>query len=155
MSDSATSGDSRADRSAARSTGGTIAKLQTEHGATSIADSVVAKIAALAAREVTAVARLGGAVSGALAGVVRRVRGSEHETTGVGVEVGERQAAVDVTMVVEYPVPIADTADAVRENVIDRIESLTGLEVVEVNVAVTDLAFPGGEDEETASNRVQ
>ncbi|CAN5609849.1 hypothetical protein BH24ACT4_BH24ACT4_08510 [soil metagenome] len=38
-------------------------------------------------------------------------------------------------------------AEAGRQNVIDRIQSMTGLEVVEVNIAVIDLDFEGGEDE--------
>ena len=47
----------------------------------------------------------------------------------------------------EYPKPVKDVADRVRRNVIDRIESMTGLEVVEVNIAVVDLVFPGDEDD--------
>lgn len=117
-----------------------------EHGRTTIAESVVAKIASLAAQEVSGVDSLGGAISGALAGVVGRVRGSEHKTAGVGVEVGTKQAAVDLTMKVRYPFPIHEVADAVRQNVTERIESMTGLEVVEVNIAVTDLAFDADED---------
>lgn len=120
-----------------------------EHGRTTIAESVVAKIASLSAQEVSGVDSLGGAISGAIAGVVGRVRGSEHKTAGVGVEVGAKQAAVDLTMKVRYPFPIHEVADAVRQNVTERIESMTGLEVVEVNIAVTDLTFeadePGGE----------
>src|SRR3712207_5024479 len=74
--------------------------LRSQYGTTTIADSVVAKIAALAAREVTGVAELGGSVSGALSGVVGRITGSssnEPRTGGVNVEVGETQAAVDLT----------------------------------------------------------
>lgn len=117
---------------------------ETSKGRTTIAESVVAKIAALAAKEVEGVDSLGGMLSGALSGVVGRIRGDEHRTAGVGVEVGERQAAVDLSMTVRYPYPIHETAEAVRENVIDRIEAMTGLDVVEVNVAVADLSFEGG-----------
>lgn len=115
-------------------------------GRTTIAESVVAKIAALAAQEVSGVDSLGGAISGAIAGVVGRVRGSEHKTAGVGVEVGTKQAAVDLTMRVRYPYPIHEVAESVRQNVIERIESMTGLQVVEVNIAVTDLAFDDDAD---------
>ncbi|CAN5425780.1 Asp23/Gls24 family envelope stress response protein [soil metagenome] len=127
--------------------GGSASQLVSDRGTTSIADGVVAKIASLAAQEVRGVAKLGGAVSGALGSVVGRLRGSEHSTAGVGVEVGERQAAVDLAMSVEYPASIHQVAESVRESVIDRIESMTGLQVVEVNIAVTDLVFPGQEDE--------
>ncbi|MDQ6784029.1 MAG: Asp23/Gls24 family envelope stress response protein [Actinomycetota bacterium] len=121
--------------------GAAVERTGDEHGRTTIAESVVAKIASLAAQEVSGVDSLGGALSGAIAGVVGRVRGSEHKTAGVGVEVGTKQAAVDLTMKVRYPFPIHEVADSVRQNVTDRIESMTGLEVVEVNIAVTDLAF--------------
>jgi uncharacterized alkaline shock family protein YloU len=70
-----------------------------------------AKISSLAAREVPGVESLGGTISGALSTVVGRVRGDEHRTGGVGVEVGTRQAAVDLTMTVRYPYPIHEVAE--------------------------------------------
>ncbi len=124
-----------------------VASLEGDHGSTTIAESVVSKIAAIAAREVEGVNALGGSLSGAIAGVVGRIRGDEHKTAGVGVEVGTKQAAVDVSMTVAYPSSIHEVAEAVRQNVIDRIQSMTGLQVVEVNIAVIDLAFDGGEEE--------
>lgn len=136
--------------------GSDVSSLQTEHGTTTIAEAVVSKIAALAAREVDGVADLGGSVGSALGSVVGRIRGSERNTAGVGVEVGSTQAAVDLTMKVTYPASIHQVADAVRENVIERIESMTGLEVVEVNIAVVDLVFPGqptSDDEESEPSR--
>jgi len=128
-----------------------VASLETPKGTTTIAESVVSKIASVAAQEVEGVDSLGGMISGAIAGVVGRIRGDEHKTAGVGVEVGSKQAAVDLTLTVAYPSSIKDVAEAARQNVIDRIEAMTGLDVVEVNVAVIDLAFEGG----TESSRVQ
>lgn len=128
-----------------------MSSLAGEHGTTTIADTVVSKIAALAAREVDGVAELGGSLSSALGSVVGRIRGSssnDPNTAGVGVEVGTTQAAVDLTMKVLYPASIHQVADAVRQNVIDRIQGMTGLEVVEVNVAVNDLVFPGEQSED-------
>ena len=132
-----------------------VTSLQTDRGTTTIADSVVAKIAALAAREVDGVESLGGAISSALAGVVGRIRGDEHKTAGVGVEVGSKQAAVDLSVTIRYPAPLPQVAEGVRQNVIDRIESMTGLEVVEVNVAVTDLAFVGAGASDSGFGRVE
>lgn len=153
-SSSQSSGDSDTGQVPARRSGAS--QLQTDRGVTSIDESVVAKIAGIAAREVEGVERLGGTVTGALSSVVGRIRGGEHRTAGVGVEVGERQAAADLTMIVRYPVPIAQVTENVRQNVIDRIEQLTGLEVVEVNIAVTDLAFEDDEgDDDGQSRRVQ
>lgn len=145
--------------SGSSSNGGAVAQLETERGTTSIDDAVVAKIAAIAAREVDGVAELGGTLSSALGNVVQRIRGQDQGTgtAGVGVEVGTRQAAVDMTCKVTYPASIHEVADSLRQNVIDRIESMTGLEVVEVNVAVNDLVFPGEEGDEGAgtSGRVE
>lgn len=156
MSDTNTQTQKQQQGSPAKSRGGgSVAKLETDQGSTSIDDSVVAKIAAIAAREVDGVADLGGNLSGALGNVVGRIRGSEHRTTGVGVEVGSRQAAVDINCKMQYPASIHEVADSMRQNVIDRIESMTGLQVVEVNIAVNDLVFPGGENEETETARVQ
>jgi uncharacterized alkaline shock family protein YloU len=124
-----------------------VTKRSADRGTTTIDDGVVAKIASIATREVNGVASMGGALSGAVAEVVGRIRGEDHATSGVGVEVGSKQAAVDLSITVQYPATITEVASSVRENVIDRIEKLTGLEVVEVNIAVTDLEFPGGEEE--------
>lgn len=144
------------------SSSGSPSTLRTEHGTTTIADNVVAKIAALATREVSGVAELGGAVSGAISGVMGRITGSssnEPRTGGVSVEVGETQAAVDLTLKALYPASIHEVADAVRQNVRDRIESMTGLEVVEVNITVVDLLFPGeqtdSEDTPARPSRVE
>ncbi len=121
-----------------------ITRLASDHGTTTIAESVVARIAARAAAEVEGVSSLG-VESGAIRGVVRRIRGDEFSHPGLGVEVGTRQAAVDLTLTVEYPAPIHETAADVRRTVIDRLESMTGLEVVEVNIVVSDLAIePSG-----------
>jgi len=68
---------------------------------------------------------------------------SDERSQGVSVEVGEREAAVDLTIVVEYGESIPRVAQAVRDNVIKRIEGITGLSVTEVNIAVDDLYFPG------------
>lgn len=153
MSDSTNTTSGSASGSSSAAGGG--ASLQTERGTTHIADSVVGKIASLAAREVSGVVDLGGSAASAIGGVVGRIRGEEHSTAGVGVEVGERQAAIDMSMKCEYPMPIHEVADAVRENVIDRVESMTGLEVIEVNISVLDLAFPGAEDEREQDREAQ
>lgn len=63
-------------------------------------------------------------------------------------EVGEVQTALDLEIVVDYGVSIADVARAVRENVIVAVERMTGLEVVEVNIAVSDVKLPDEEDDE-------
>ncbi|MFG2621225.1 Asp23/Gls24 family envelope stress response protein [Streptomyces sp. NPDC048507] len=116
-------------------------------GRTSIADVVVVKIAGMAAREVPGVHDMGGGLSRTLGAVRDRVPGGRPQLgRGVKVEIGERQAAIDVELVVEYGVPVPDVARDVRENVIGAVERITGLEVVEVNVTVNDVHLPGDED---------
>jgi len=130
--------------------------LQTEHGQTSIADSVVEKIAGLAAREVSGVHAMGGGAGRAFGAIRDKLPGqSQSISQGVTVEVGERQAAVDLTLVVEYGVSIVDVANAVRQNVIRRVERMTGLEVTEVNIDVNDLYVESDSDEDKQPPRVQ
>ena len=119
-------------------------------GRTTIADGVVEKIAGLAARDVLGVHAMGSGISRTFGAVRDRVPGggSKSVTRGVKAEVGEVQTALDLEIVVDYGVSIADVARAVRENVIAAVERMTGLEVVEVNIAVSDVKLPDEEDEE-------
>ncbi|MBC3982731.1 Asp23/Gls24 family envelope stress response protein [Streptomyces sp. AC536] len=125
-------------------------------GKTSIADGVVEKIAGMAAREVSGVHALGGGLARTLGAVRDRVPGGRPNVArGVKVEVGERQTAIDLDIVVEYGVPITDVAADIRENVIAAVERMTGLEVVEVNIAAVDVHLPFDEDDDDAEARVQ
>lgn len=119
--------------------------LQSERGNTTIADAVVTKVAGIAAREVRGVHELGGGVSRALGSVTQRVGIGDERSQGVSVEVGEREAAVDLTLIVDFGESIPRVSQAVRDNVVKRIEGITGLSVTEVNVVVNDLYFPGDE----------
>jgi len=131
-------------------------ELATEHGKTAIADSVVAKIAGLACREIDGVHEMGAGLSRTLGVLKDKLPGTSSQPSaarGVHVEVGERQAAVDLDIVVVYGASIVDVANAVRENVIGRVEAMTGLEVTEVNVTVDDVYL--GDLEEPSEPRVQ
>ena len=126
-----------------------------QRGTTTVADAVVAKIAGMAAREIPEVHNLGGGAARALGAVRERVPGRGTSVTqGVGVEVGERQAAVDLQVVIEYGASITDTAGDVRANVVEAVERMTGLEVVEVNIAVNDVHLPDEEEPEQDERRV-
>ena len=127
---------------------GTPGGLQTERGQTTIANSVVTKVAGIAAREVGGVHKLGGGVARAMGAVTQRLSGGESQSQGVTVEVGEKEAAVDVTVVVEYGESIPNVAQQIRENIVRRIEGLTGLVVTQVNVEVNDLHFAGEDDDD-------
>ncbi|KOV99704.1 MULTISPECIES: Asp23/Gls24 family envelope stress response protein [Streptomyces] len=132
-------------RKAARRGGGDPAA----RGRTTIADGVVEKIAGLAARDVVGVHAMGSGLARTFGAVRDRVPGgSKSVARGVKAEVGEVQTALDLEIVVDYGVAIADVARAVRENVIAAVERMTGLEVVEVNIAVSDVKLPEEQDEE-------
>ncbi|EAX47917.1 protein of unknown function DUF322 [Thermosinus carboxydivorans Nor1] len=114
-------------------------------GSIRIADEVVGIIAGLAATEVPGVAGM----SGGLVGGIAEMLGKKNLSKGVKVEVGEREAAVDLYIIVEYGVRIPDVALRVQENVKRAIESMTGLDVVEVNIHVQGVGFAQeGKDEE-------
>ena len=118
--------------------------LSSELGSTTIANAVVTKIASIAAREVRGVHDLGGGTARAIGGVSRTVGmgiGLDERMQGVAVELGEREAAVDLTVIVEYGESIPQIAKTLRENITRRIEGMTGLTVTEVNIAVNDLYF--------------
>ncbi len=121
--------------------------LQTEKGQTTIAPGVVTKIAGIAAREVAGVYQLGGGVARALGAMTQRLPVGESNSQGVSVEVGEKEAAVDVTVVVEYGESIPNVSQQLRENIVRRIEGLAGLRVTQVNIEVNDLHFAGEDDE--------
>jgi uncharacterized alkaline shock family protein YloU len=123
--------------------------LESERGKTTIADAVVSKVAGIAAREVGGVHALGGGVGRAFAGVTSRV-GLDSSSQGVAVEVGEKEAAVDLTVVIDYGESVPQVSQAIRDNVIRRIEGIVGLDVTEVNVSVNDLYFPGEDAEDEA-----
>lgn len=159
-SDKTTAGSNAGGRGADQPSEGTTRKanpLVTDQGTTTIADVVVEKVAGLAAREIRGVHDLGGGTARALGALRERIPGASASTgQGVSVEVGETQAAVDLQIVVEYGVAIAEVARLVRRNVITAIEQMTGLEVVEVNINVNDVYIPGDDDEpEAETGRVQ
>lgn len=132
--------------------------LVTTQGNTTIADVVVSKIAGLAAREVHGVHDLGGNASRAVGALRDRIPGaSTNYAQGVSVEVGEKQAAVDLDIVAEYGVSISDVASGIRRNVIAALEHMTGLEVVEVNITVHDVHVPdeGDDDADDRTGRVE
>ena len=143
---------SRVDRSSSFSTSRIPADADAA-GKTTIADGVVAKVAGIAAREVAGVYALGGGGARAF-GAIRDAVNATDLSQGVKVEVGETQAAADLTIVVEYPAPIQEVASNVRAAVAGAISRLVGLEVVEVNVEVNDVHIPGDDNNENEESRV-
>ena len=111
-------------------------------GTIRIADEVVSIIAGLAATEIDGIAGMSGGVVGGIAEML----GRKNFSKGVKVEVGEREAAIDLYIIVKYGVRIPDVALAAQENIKQAIENMTGLSVVEVNVHVQGVSFPDDEE---------
>jgi uncharacterized alkaline shock family protein YloU len=123
--------------------------LQSDRGKTTIQDAVVKSIVGVAANELDGARtasggnRLPGDSSRTVGEVLGGLSaGSDVRTRGVSVEVGEREAAVDLTVTVDYGRSVAQTAEGIRQNVIRSVESLTGLTVNEVNITVNDIILP-------------
>lgn len=124
-------------------------------GKTTIEDGVVAKIAGIAARDVPGVYALGGGTARAI-GAIRDALNSTDLSQGIGVEVGDKQVAVDVTIVAEYPVALQKVAGDVRGAIYRAMEDLVGMDVAEVNVTVNDVHIPSDDDDtEPQEARVQ
>jgi uncharacterized alkaline shock family protein YloU len=130
--------------------------LVTDLGTTRIADSVVAKIAGLAARDIPGVYSMGTGMARRM-GQLRSIIPGGGETAsagqGVSVQVGEKEAAIDLDIVTWYGQSIVDISDAVRRNVVGQVEGMTGLKVVEVNIQVDDIQVES--EQPVAQPRVQ
>ncbi len=128
--------------------------LDTDRGQTSIQVIVVSKIAGTAAREVEGV-RMGGGGSQAAGGLIDSLTGNGGggQTRGVAVEVGEEEAAVDLTMTAEYGKSIPQLSETVRQNIVNRVENLVGMSVTEVNLMVTDVFFPQQEQNQQSEDQ--
>ena len=131
-------------------------RLATGEGQISVAEGVVQKIAGKACREVSGVHSMGTGSARAFGALRERIPGSSGPSIaqGVGVEVGDTEAAVDLDIVVEYGVGIAELGRSVQRNVKQSVERMTGLRVVEVNVAVDDIYLPGTDDQDSTPSRV-
>jgi uncharacterized alkaline shock family protein YloU len=151
---SSISSDESSDQLVTRGSAGS-SDLQTSRGNTTIADSVVQKIAGVSARELSGVYALGGGTARTIGAIRDRIPGSSQSTgQGVSVEVGERQAAIDLDLVAEYGVSIVELSRAVRRSVISAVEGMTGLEVTEVNVSVNDIHLPNDDQQDVQEPRV-
>lgn len=120
-------------------------------GSTSINDGVIAKIAGIALRDVEGVYALGGGAARAMGALRNAVGQEDNLRQGISVEVGQTQAALDLSIIIEYPYPIYDVADQARQAVIEAIQTLAGLEVTEVNIEVLDVHIPSDDSAEEAT----
>lgn len=109
-----------------------------KYGTVKIANEVVAIIAGLAATEIEGVAGM----SGGMTADFTEMLGMKNLSKGVKVEVGEREAAVDIFVIIEYGYKISEVASLIQKNIKDTVETMTGLNVVEVNINVQGVNIP-------------
>lgn len=113
-----------------------VEKLETEsneqHGNVKISNDVVAIIAGVAATEIEGVAGMSGGITGG----ITEILGMKNLSKGVKVEVGDEEAAIDIYIIVEYGIKIVEVGEKVQKNVKESVETMTGLNVVDVNVNV-------------------
>ena len=121
--------------------------LETQYGTTTIDDVVVSKIAGIAAREVSGVDALGGGSARMIGNIRESFGASEDVRQGVDVEVAEGSARIEIAITAEYGVAIHELAEAIRRNIMNAVERMTGLSVERVNVVVHDVKLPKDESE--------
>jgi uncharacterized alkaline shock family protein YloU len=126
--------------------------LLSDRGTTIISDTVVSSLAGMAAQEVEGV-HMGGGASRTAGGVLGSLTGSESKTSGISVEVGRTETAIDLKMGIEYNKNILQTVEEVRRRITDRIQSMTGLRVKELNATITDITFPEKEERRRIGSR--
>ena len=121
--------------------------LETQYGTTTIDDVVVSKIAGIAAREVSGVDSLGGGGARMIGNIRESFGASEDVRQGVDVEVADGTARIEIAITAEYGVAIHELAEAIRRNIMNAVERMTGLSVERVNVVVHDVKLPKDESE--------
>jgi uncharacterized alkaline shock family protein YloU len=128
--------------------------LKTDRGQTNVQDIVVSKVAGIAAQEVEGI-RMGSGGSQAAGSIISSLTGGNGggQTRGVAAEVGEEEAAVDLTMTAEYGKSIPQLSETVRQNIVNRVENLVGLSVTEVNLTVTNVFFPQQEQNQQSEDQ--
>lgn len=106
-------------------------------GTIRIADDVVKVISGLAAMDIKGVAGM----SGGFVGGIAELLGRKNLAKGIKVEVGEKEAAIDLSVIIDYGMRIPDVAAQIQESVKSAVERMTGLKVIEANVNVQGIAF--------------
>lgn len=116
-------------------------------GKISFNNEVVATIAALATVDVPGVAGMsGGFTSG-----VAELLGRKNLTKGIKVEIGTKECAVDMNLIVKYGFKIHEVCQQIQQSVKESIEMMTGLSVVEINIHVQGVELEKKDKDESAT----
>ena len=122
----------------------TVENSEGEKSSIQIADEVVAIVAGKAVVDAPGVFSMAGGFAG---GISEVFGGKKNLTKGIKVEVGEKEAKIDVNIIVEYGIRIPDVAFDIQNRVKSAIEGMTGLKVTAVNVHVQGVNTETREDE--------
>src|SRR5918912_860214 len=126
--------------------------LLSERGATIISITVVSPLVGMSAQEVEGV-HMGGGATRSASGVLGSITGSESKTSGISVEVGRTETAIDLKMGIEYNKNVLQTVEEVRRRITDLVQSMTGLRIKELNATITDITFPEKEERRRIGSR--
>lgn len=99
-------------------------------------DKVIQKIIGIALSEVDGLLTVDG---GFFANVAGKLVNTSDVTSGIDVEVGKKQVAVDLDIVAEYGIDISKLYDKIKNVIVREVKNMTELEVIEVNVNVVDI----------------
>ena len=127
-------------------------EIDTENSGVKISNDVVAVIAGVAVSEVSGVASM---QTGFAGGISEVLSGKKNRSKGIKVEVEENTAKIDVNIIVEYGTRIPDVAFEIQNRVKKAVESMTGLNVEEVNVHVQGVNTKSLDNEDNNQENLQ
>lgn len=113
-----------------------------ETGAVKISDDVISIIAGVATTEVEGVLEMNGGITAGITDML----GMKNLSKGVKVELREESVLVDLYIVIKYGLKLDEVGSKVQENVKNSIETMTGMEVEEVNVNIVGVKVVQTED---------
>ncbi len=99
-------------------------------------DKVIQKIVGIALENIDGLLAVDG---GFFSNIAEKLVNTDNVTSGIDVEVGKKQVAVDLDIVAEYGKDVQDIFNKIKEVIVKEVKHMTGLEVIEVNVEVVDI----------------
>ncbi|HAP3910808.1 TPA: Asp23/Gls24 family envelope stress response protein, partial [Enterococcus faecalis] len=123
-------------------------KVEAVQGKLTYEDKVIQKIIGISLEEVEGLLTVDGGFFSNLAG---KLVNTDDVTSGIDVEVGEKQVAVDLDIVAEYGKDIHKIYNEMKEIITKEVKNMTGLEVIEVNVNVVDIKTEEQHEEDSVT----
>lgn len=112
-------------------------ELEYEESKLIIEDKVVAKIARIAINGVDGILEMKGNIADSIGSFFSGR--DEQSTAGVSVEVGEKEAKINLDVIIEYGKNATRIFQDIKRAVTNNIKEMTGLDVVTINVDVVDV----------------